>query len=85
MKMGLAGVFGGTAPRTRQVIAKAAIPAGTPYPANLGAHGPLRSLEQYLAELREQFDALPMTSPARGALANRIRQVEAEIDAREPL
>lgn len=46
---------------------------------------PLRSLAQYLAELQEQFDALPLTSPARGALAARIRQVEAEIDARESL
>lgn len=46
---------------------------------------PLRSLEDYLAELQAQFDALPMTSPARGPLANRIVQVEAEIDAREPL
>lgn len=51
------------------------------YPANLAQHGPCRSLQMYLDELVEQYDRLPMQSPARGELANRIRQVEAEIDA----
>lgn len=52
------------------------------YPKTLGSHGPLRSLEDYLAELQAQFDRLPLDSKARGPLASRIRQVEAEIDAR---
>lgn len=45
---------------------------------------PARSLEAYLDELQSQFDRLPLTSPARGAVASRIRAVEAEIDARSP-
>jgi hypothetical protein len=44
-----------------------------------------RSLEQYLAELVEQFKSLPLTSRLRPKLAQRIRQVEEEIDARQPL
>lgn len=52
------------------------------YPMTLGQHGPLRSLETYLAELNDQFERLPLQSVARGPLAARIRQVEAEIDAR---
>lgn len=58
--------------------------SGEPYPANMGAHGPARSLELYLADLVEQLRLLPMTSAARPALVARIRQVEAEIDARSP-
>lgn len=54
----------------------------TLYPVNMAAHGPIRSLEAYLADLQDQFDRLPLTSPARGAVASRIRAVEAEIDAR---
>lgn len=54
----------------------------TAYPANMAVHGPCRSLQQYLDELVEQYDRLPMQSPARGELASRIRQVETEIDAR---
>lgn len=59
-------------------------PSDTPalYPANMAGHGPLRSLTLYLADLQARYDALPMTSPARGALAGKIRAVEAEIDAR---
>lgn len=57
------------------------MPAGL-YPQHMAAHGPARSLEQALADLVAQYAALPMTSPARGELATRIRLIEAEIDAR---
>lgn len=50
-------------------------------PVTVATHPPLRSLAEYLADLVEQYRLLPMTSPARGPLANRIRQVEEEIDA----
>lgn len=46
---------------------------------------PVRSLEQYLAELLSEFDSLPLTHRRRPDLARRIRSVEAEIDARQPL
>lgn len=44
-----------------------------------------RALEQYLAELVDEFDRLPLTHRRRPDLARRIRAVEAEIDARQPL
>lgn len=44
-----------------------------------------RSLEDYLADLVEQLKLLPPQSKARPALINRIRQVEAELDARQPI
>jgi hypothetical protein len=47
---------------------------------------PCRSLEEYLAELVERYDALPETRySARGKLQTRIRAVEAEINARSGL
>ncbi len=46
---------------------------------------PRRSLEQYLAELVDRFDALPLQDRGRADLARRIREVEAEIDARSTL
>ena len=47
---------------------------------------PRRSLEEYLAELVDRYEALPLTHySARGKLATRIRQVEAEINARSGL
>jgi hypothetical protein len=46
---------------------------------------PTRSLEQYLDDLCEQLKRLPMTSRARGPLITKIRQIEAELDARQPL
>ena len=46
---------------------------------------PARSLEQYLAELIGRFDALRLDDRRRPDLAQRIREVEAEIDARSPL
>jgi hypothetical protein len=55
------------------------------YPATLSQQSPARSLETLLAELVERFNALPMTDPARGKLAARIRQIEDEIAARLPL
>lgn len=47
--------------------------------------GPNRSLEQYLDDLCEQLKRLPLNSKARGALITRIRDVEAEIEGRQPL
>ena len=55
---------------------------GALYPAALAQHGPLRSLEQLLAELVARYDALPMQHRDRGPLAVRIREVEAAIDER---
>ena len=55
---------------------------GARYPADMASHGPTRSLEQLLADLQSRYDALPMTDPRRGPLANRIAAVELEIDAR---
>lgn len=55
---------------------------GTLYPAQLSAHGPCRTLDDYLADLLRRYNALPMTHQDRGKLAVRIRDVEAEIDAR---
>jgi hypothetical protein len=46
---------------------------------------PRRSLDQYLAELVERFDALPLQDGRRADLARRIRELEAEIDARSGL
>lgn len=46
---------------------------------------PRRSLEQYLAELMQRFQALPLDDEARPGLARRIREVEVEIDARSGL
>lgn len=54
----------------------------TAYPINLGQHRPCRSLEQALAEYREQLDLLPPGSPTRGALVARIRGLADEIAAR---
>lgn len=42
---------------------------------------PRRSLDQYLAELQERFDRLPMTHPERDQLAARIVRVEDQIAA----
>jgi hypothetical protein len=38
-----------------------------------------RPLQQYLDEMLEHLRALPITSPARGALIQRIRDVEDRI------
>lgn len=57
----------------------------SPYPTNVPAHTPCRSLETYLAELVDRLNRLRLDDPARGALAQRIRECEAEIDARKPL
>lgn len=46
---------------------------------------PLRSLEQYLDEASAEFRRLPLTHPRRPALALRIRAIEIELDARQPL
>lgn len=40
-----------------------------------------RSLEQYRDDLCDQLKRLPLTSRARPALIERIRGVEAELDA----
>jgi len=55
------------------------------YPATLSQHGPLRSLEQVLAEMVECFDAMPLTDLRRSALLARIRALESEIDVRQSL
>lgn len=43
---------------------------------------PPRSLAKYVTDLIHQFDALAVTDPRRGALASRIRRLEAEIARR---
>lgn len=65
-----------------------------PYPANMAVHGPTRSLEAYLTELTDRHDRLSAALRAGERIANsqtrdelrelhrRIREVEAEIDAR---
>ncbi len=42
---------------------------------------PARSLEQYLAELVEQMNRLPLNDRRRGRLATRIREIEIQLDA----
>lgn len=54
-------------------------------PHTVAGHGPSRSLEQLLDELVGEFNALPLTDRRRAPLASRIREVEALIDARQPL
>ena len=49
------------------------------HPVSLRHHGPMRSLEQYLDELVERFDALRLDDPRRCELARRIRAVEEQI------
>lgn len=44
---------------------------------------PLRSLDQYLAELSDQLKLLPLQSKLRPRLITAIREVEAEIAARK--
>jgi hypothetical protein len=43
---------------------------------------PVRPLRKFLAELIDQFDALPVTDSRRASVAARIRRVEAEIARR---
>ena len=45
----------------------------------------LRSLEALLDELVERMRALPFTDKRRIAIVQKIREIEAEIDARQPL
>ena len=53
-----------------------------PYPVNMGQHGPARSLDDYLQELGERLDDLPLSAPDREALVKRIAELDAEIMAR---
>jgi hypothetical protein len=46
---------------------------------------PVRSLRKYVAELVDQFDALAVSDPRRGAVAARIRRIEAEIARRRKI
>ena len=55
---------------------------GARYPATLADHAAPRSLVALHVELLNRFRALPLDNPERGRLATRIREVEAEIDAR---
>ena len=55
---------------------------GARYPATLADHAAPRSLAALHVELLNRFRALPLDNPERGRLATRIREVEAEIDAR---
>lgn len=59
--------------------------SGAPYPVNLGNHGPTRTLDDYLAELGERLDDLPLSAPDREALVKRIAEIDAEIMARAGL
>ena len=43
---------------------------------------PLRSLNQYLADLQDEYDRLPMQSARRGRLVVLIRECEIAIDER---
>jgi hypothetical protein len=54
----------------------------TVHPMPLSAHGPDRSLAEYLTELQARYVRLPLHDPARERLAMRICAVEAELDAR---
>ena len=58
---------------------------GARYPATLADHAAPRSLSALHIELLNRFRALPLDNPERGRLAMRIREVEAEIDARVKL
>lgn len=51
-------------------------------PLTSGLNAPRRSLDEYLAELVERFDALAPQAHGRADLARRIREVEIEIGAR---
>ena len=48
-------------------------------------HPPVRSLEQYLSELQDEFDRLPLQHPRRGRLAILMREAQDAIDERSPL
>lgn len=52
------------------------------YPTNMEAHGPARSMEEYLDWLNDELDEADPASARAIDLRARIRALEAEIGAR---
>ena len=58
---------------------------GARYPTTIETHGPIRSLEQALADLVERLRSAPLTAPDRNDLIRMILNLEAAIDERGSL